>query len=196
MNSLNLLIRRSFSTVASTSTPSKSTALYLWTSMPKLGPKASELKQQMQIPKGTPNRVESFDNLNIQRILIGLRHSAALSSNPLISFKIQMMESSTSSEAATGVSSDRAMKKMPALIVPNSQTSLRNEARKSWMLPLVNITQSPSLTMAVSTPGGMLERQACSTGCTPKNAVHWVTVTKSIISLPRKSSTLRNTELR
>jgi len=31
-----------------------STSVYLWTSMPRLGPKATEIKQQFAIPKGTP----------------------------------------------------------------------------------------------------------------------------------------------
>jgi hypothetical protein len=46
--------------------------------MPRVGPKATELKMQMAIPKGIPTRVPAFDNLNIQKILLGLRHSAAL----------------------------------------------------------------------------------------------------------------------
>lgn len=46
--------------------------------MPRVGPKATELKQQLAIPKGIPTRVKAFDDLNIQKILIGIRHSAAL----------------------------------------------------------------------------------------------------------------------
>jgi hypothetical protein len=68
------LLRRSFSTANN-----KKTSFYIWTLMPRVGPKASELKQQLAIPKGVPTRVSSFDNLNIQKILIGIRHSAALS---------------------------------------------------------------------------------------------------------------------
>lgn len=76
MNSLTgYMLKRSFSTGGS----GKKTAFYLWTSMPKIGPKATELKQQLAIPKGTPQRVQAFDGLNIQKILVGLRHSAAIS---------------------------------------------------------------------------------------------------------------------
>jgi hypothetical protein len=61
MNSITAyMLRRSFGTANS-----KKTAFYLWTSMPKIGPKATELKQQFAIPKGTPQRVPAFDNLNI-----------------------------------------------------------------------------------------------------------------------------------
>jgi hypothetical protein len=50
MNSITAyMLRRSFGTANS-----KKTAFYLWTSMPKIGPKATELKQQFAIPKGTP----------------------------------------------------------------------------------------------------------------------------------------------
>lgn len=67
------LLRRSFSTANS-----KKTSFYIWTLMPRVGPKASELKQQLVIPKGIPTKVPAFDDLNIQKILIGIRHSAAL----------------------------------------------------------------------------------------------------------------------
>lgn len=69
------LLRRSFSTA----TRNNKTAFYIWTLMPRVGPKATELKQQLAIPKGIPTRVAAFDDLNIQKILIGIRHSAALS---------------------------------------------------------------------------------------------------------------------
>lgn len=48
--------------------------------MPRLGPKATELKQQLAIPKGVPKKVEAFDKLDVQKIFIGLRHSAVVSS--------------------------------------------------------------------------------------------------------------------
>lgn len=74
MNSVSAtLLRRSFSTANS-----KKTSFYIWTLMPRVGPKASELKQQLVIPKGIPTKVPAFDDLNIQKILIGIRHSAAL----------------------------------------------------------------------------------------------------------------------
>ena len=75
MNSISAtLLRRTFSTTNS----KKKTSFYIWTLMPRVGPKATELKMQMAIPKGIPTRVSAFDNLNIQKILLGLRHSAAL----------------------------------------------------------------------------------------------------------------------
>lgn len=46
--------------------------------MPRLGPKATELKQALSIPKGTPKRVEAFDKLNVKNICVGMRHSAAI----------------------------------------------------------------------------------------------------------------------
>lgn len=61
MNSISAaLLRRSFSTASN-----KKTSLYIWTLMPRVGPKATELKQQLAIPKGIPTRVAAFDNLNI-----------------------------------------------------------------------------------------------------------------------------------
>ena len=57
-----------------------STGVYLWTSMPRIGPKATEIKQQLSIPKGIPQRIKAFDSLDVQKILIGLRHSAAITS--------------------------------------------------------------------------------------------------------------------
>ena len=75
MNSISAtLLRRSFSTANT----KKKTSFYIWTLMPRVGPKATELKMQMAIPKGIPTRVPAFDDLNIQKILLGLRHSAAL----------------------------------------------------------------------------------------------------------------------
>lgn len=46
--------------------------------MPRLGPKAGTM-QQIQIPKGKPERISAFDDLNIQKLRIGMRHSAAIS---------------------------------------------------------------------------------------------------------------------
>lgn len=54
------------------------TSVYLWTSMPRLGPKATELKQQLAIPKGVPQRIEAFDKLNVKKLHVGLRHSAVI----------------------------------------------------------------------------------------------------------------------
>ena len=39
-------------------------SVYLWALQPKLGPKASDLKQQFAIPKGKPTKIDVFDSLN------------------------------------------------------------------------------------------------------------------------------------
>jgi hypothetical protein len=57
--------------------------------MPRLGPKATEIKQQLSIPKGTPQRIKAFDNLNIKKLLIGLRHSAAISGKTLFNIECE-----------------------------------------------------------------------------------------------------------
>lgn len=64
MNSNNTatLLRRYFSTATKAN---KQTSFYIWTLMPRVGPKATEIKQQLAIPKGVPTRVAAFDNLNI-----------------------------------------------------------------------------------------------------------------------------------
>ena len=61
------------------------TSVYLWTSMPRLGPKQTELKQQIAIPKGTPKKIDAFDSLNVQKLHVGLRHSAVLTGNLFVS---------------------------------------------------------------------------------------------------------------
>jgi len=40
-------------------------SVYLWSSSPTLGPKASNLKQQIAIPKGKPERIEAFDDVDV-----------------------------------------------------------------------------------------------------------------------------------
>ncbi|TNV74875.1 hypothetical protein FGO68_gene16760 [Halteria grandinella] len=76
MNSLfATLLKRNFSTSSA-----NKTSVYLWTSMPTISPKgAAQISQQLQIPKGVPNRVAAFDNLDIQKLYVGLRASAAVS---------------------------------------------------------------------------------------------------------------------
>jgi alpha-tubulin suppressor-like RCC1 family protein len=50
--------------------------------MPTISPKASaQISQQLQIPKGVPSRVAAFDGLNIHKLFVGLRASAALSND-------------------------------------------------------------------------------------------------------------------
>lgn len=40
--------------------------------------KGTDLKQQIKIPKGKPEKVEFFEDLNVQKLKIGVRHSAAI----------------------------------------------------------------------------------------------------------------------
>ena len=49
--------------------------------MPRLGPKATEIKQQIAIPKGTPKKIDAFDNLNAKKLHVGMRHSAVITGN-------------------------------------------------------------------------------------------------------------------
>lgn len=52
--------------------------------MPRLGPKATEIKQQFTIPKGTPKKMDAFDSLNVSKLHVGLRHSAAISGKSIV----------------------------------------------------------------------------------------------------------------
>ena len=54
------------------------TGVYLWTDMPRISTKSSAIAR-ISIPKGMPERVAAFDNLNIETIRIGMRHSAVIS---------------------------------------------------------------------------------------------------------------------
>ena len=38
----------------------------------------TSVKERFQMPKGTPMRVQEFDDLNVKTIRVGLRHSAAI----------------------------------------------------------------------------------------------------------------------
>jgi hypothetical protein len=53
-------------------------SVYIWTAQPRLGPKAGEIKQAFQIPKGVPKRIEAFDKLNPKKLFVGTRHSAVI----------------------------------------------------------------------------------------------------------------------
>jgi len=55
-----------------------STAVYLWSRLPRLGTKSGNIKLSIEMPKGNPARIEAFDNLNVKTIRIGLRHSAVI----------------------------------------------------------------------------------------------------------------------
>ena len=56
-----------------------SNSVYLWSQMPRLGPKSSGVRQQMSLQKGLPERIEVFDDLDVQTLRIGMKHSAVIS---------------------------------------------------------------------------------------------------------------------
>lgn len=55
-----------------------SSSVYMWAKLPRLGAKSGNLKNQLEMPKGTPKRIAAFDDLKIKTLRIGLRHSAAI----------------------------------------------------------------------------------------------------------------------
>ena len=55
-----------------------SVGVYMWAKMPRIGTKSGSLKNQLEMPKGTPKRVEEFDKLNVKKLRIGLIHSAVI----------------------------------------------------------------------------------------------------------------------
>ncbi len=68
MYSLKLLSKRSFAN-----------SLYLWGASARLGPKTSDIKQQFSIPKGIPRKIEGIEDYNVNKIYMGMRHSALIS---------------------------------------------------------------------------------------------------------------------
>jgi hypothetical protein len=65
-------------TSAKTSSRQMSTAVYLWSRMPRLGTKTGNLKLSIEMPKGNPSRIKAFDDLNVKTLRVGLRHSAVI----------------------------------------------------------------------------------------------------------------------
>lgn len=55
-----------------------SKSVYIWTAMPKIGPKAAEMKQALTIPKGIPKRIEALDDKGVKKLIVGQRHSAVI----------------------------------------------------------------------------------------------------------------------
>lgn len=55
-----------------------STSVYLWSQQPRLGSKTSSAKVKFEMPKGTPTRIEEFDNLDVKILRVGMRHSAVV----------------------------------------------------------------------------------------------------------------------
>jgi len=48
--------------------------------MPRIGPKGGSVKNNLQMPRDMPKRIEVFDNLSVRSLRIGLRHSAVITS--------------------------------------------------------------------------------------------------------------------
>ena len=48
-----------------------SKSVYIWTAMPRIGPKAGEMKQALTIPKGIPKRLDAFEDKGVQKLVIG-----------------------------------------------------------------------------------------------------------------------------
>ena len=76
MNSIKAI--RTAKQIVNTSSRAFSRGVYLWTDMPRIAPKSSAM-QRISIPKGKPERVAAFDDLNVKTLRIGMRHSAAIS---------------------------------------------------------------------------------------------------------------------
>ena len=62
-----------------TSSVKKSHGVYLWAKMPRLGAKGGSVATTLSLPKGEPKRITEFDELNVQVLRVGLRHSAVIS---------------------------------------------------------------------------------------------------------------------
>lgn len=49
--------------------------------MPRLGAKGGAVSTTLQMPKGNPQRITAYDDMNVQKLRIGLRHSALICEN-------------------------------------------------------------------------------------------------------------------
>lgn len=175
-------------------------SFYIWTAMPKLGPKASDLKQQLAISKGIPKKVDSFDALDIKTIFIGLRHSAALSSKqfikPIIVIHLQIRVVCIPLVQAIGEFQVMAMSKTLSSTSQKKWNTLLNEIRRLRELLWESIIQQPSPKMVRFTLGVMQGRQGCLTGYIVRRQEHQVMGISSTSSLLRRQSTLRRRGLR
>lgn len=76
---------RSFGAKAKTSSKAvaeaekKTHGVYLWSKLPRLGAKGGAVSTNFSMPKGTPKRITEFDDMNVQKLRVGLRHSAVIS---------------------------------------------------------------------------------------------------------------------
>ena len=57
----------------------KTNGVYLWSKMPRLRQKGGSISANLQMPKGMPQRIPEFDDLNVQKLRVGMRHSAVIS---------------------------------------------------------------------------------------------------------------------
>ena len=58
----------------------KTNSVYLWSKMPRMAVgKGGSISTNLSLPKGEPQRITEFDELNVQKLCVGLRHSAVLS---------------------------------------------------------------------------------------------------------------------
>ncbi len=55
-----------------------STSVYMWAGMPRMGGKSGAASVKYEMPKGSPKRIEAFDDLKVKLLRIGLRHSAVI----------------------------------------------------------------------------------------------------------------------
>mmetsp|Transcript_15010 Transcript_15010/g.20378 ORF Transcript_15010/g.20378 Transcript_15010/m.20378 type:complete len:256 (-) Transcript_15010:690-1457(-) len=56
----------------------KTNGVYLWSRMPRLGAKGGAVTTNLQMPKGSPQRITAYDDMNVQKLRVGLRHSALI----------------------------------------------------------------------------------------------------------------------
>ena len=52
--------------------------------MPGFSAKMGDVRQSMQLKKGTPSKMEGFDGLNIAKLVMGQKHSAAISEDGIL----------------------------------------------------------------------------------------------------------------
>ena len=69
---------RNFAKKAAVADKKKTNGVYLWSKLPRLGAKGGSVTTTLQMPKGNPQRIEAFDDLNVQKLRVGMRHSAVI----------------------------------------------------------------------------------------------------------------------
>jgi len=77
--SYNLMLANKLNRSLATSSRQFSTSVYMWTVMPKsFTGKSGAATVKYEMPKGAPKRIEAFDSLDVKKVRVGLRHSAAI----------------------------------------------------------------------------------------------------------------------